>query len=517
MRDKKLNELKERLKFQHDFLLDMNKLNDVAMKCSYVLSEKIAQASKPFTDGEFIKECLLSIAEIMCPEHRQVFANIRLTDDIVAQHDDNMAENLQDKFQGKAKSFMAFSIAVHESTDVNNAPQLAVFIRAVDETFDVIEELLDMICMTGTAAGNDLFLCVEESLKKFNVDWSKLVSVSTDGSSAMVGVKQFVTKLKSKVAGLCKGTELKSVHGLILQESFSAKKLKMDHVMDVIIYITTWIRSHGLNHRKFGPFFSELDAQYGSQFYYTEVKWLSRGMVLKQFFELLEEIDFFMSSKGKSVPQLTNKDWVKDLAFLVDITTHLNTLNMSLQGRSQVVTQIYDSIHSFLAKLCLWETQLTRNNLAHFPTLKLVSENENDGLNYIPKIKELKTEFQKRCSDFKLYENELVLFSSPFSININHVNEELQMEVIELQCNSILKTKYDDVGIPEFYKYLGNGYPKYKNHCAKILSMFGSTHVCEQLFPVINLNKNNYFSQLKDSEMNSLLPIATQDSQPDVD
>nr|XP_012289625.1 general transcription factor II-I repeat domain-containing protein 2-like [Aotus nancymaae]XP_012289626.1 general transcription factor II-I repeat domain-containing protein 2-like [Aotus nancymaae]XP_012289627.1 general transcription factor II-I repeat domain-containing protein 2-like [Aotus nancymaae]XP_012289628.1 general transcription factor II-I repeat domain-containing protein 2-like [Aotus nancymaae]XP_012289629.1 general transcription factor II-I repeat domain-containing protein 2-lik len=301
----------------------------------------------------------------MCPEQRQALANRRRPGNIIAQHVDDMAENLQDKFQEKVKSFVAFSIATHESADINNVPQLAVFIHDADETFDVTEELLDTVPITGTASGNDIFLCVDKSLKKFNVDWSKLVSVSTDGNSAMVGVK-----LKSKVAGLCKSTELKSVHGLILQESLCAKKLKMDHIMDIVICSIIWIHSHGSNHRKFNAFFSELDAQCGNLFYNMEMKWLRRGMVLKQFFELLEEIYFFTSSKGKSVPQLTSKNWVKDLAFLIDITTHLNTLDISLQRRSQVVTQMYDSVHSFLAKLCLSETHLTRNNLAHSPTLK---------------------------------------------------------------------------------------------------------------------------------------------------
>ncbi|MEE6528815.1 hypothetical protein FKM82_017485, partial [Ascaphus truei] len=222
------------------------------------------------------------------------------------------------------------------------------------------------------------------------------------------------------------------------------------------------------------------------------------------FFELFKEIDLF-----KSPPQLTSEDWIKDLAFLVDITTHLNTLNISLQGHSQVVTQMYNSICSFLVKLCLWETHLARDNLAHFPTLKSVSRDESDGLNlhYMPKIVELKTEFKKKFSDFKLYENELTLFSSPFSINIDSVNEELQMEVIELQSNTVLKTKYDDVGIPEFYKYPGSSYPKYTNHCAEIQSMFGSTYVCEQLFFVMKLNKTKYPSQLKDSRLNSVLHI----------
>lgn len=62
------------------------------------------------------------------------------------------------------------------------------------------------------------------------------------------------------------------------------------------------------------------------------------------------------------------------------------------------------------------------------------------GLNYIPKIVELKTEFQKRLSDFKLYESELTLFSSPFSSEDREcVQEALQMEVIDLQCNTVLK------------------------------------------------------------------------------
>lgn len=48
---KNFNELKKRLKFQQDLLLNVNKINTMTKKCSYMLSEKIAQASKPLTDG----------------------------------------------------------------------------------------------------------------------------------------------------------------------------------------------------------------------------------------------------------------------------------------------------------------------------------------------------------------------------------------------------------------------------------------------------------------------------------
>lgn len=221
----------------------------------------------------------------------------------------------------------------------------------------------------------------------------------------------------------------------------------------------------------------------------TGLKWLSRDVVLRQFLELVEDIEFFMSSGGESVPQLTSRDWVRDFAFLVVVVTHLTMLAISLERHAQVLAQLYNSADSFLVKLGLWETHLAQNSLAHFPVLELVSENENDGLHYIPQIKELKTKFQKRFSDFTLYENELILFRSPFSIRTHNVNEELQMEISELQCNTTLKAKYHDVEIPEFYRHLGNGYPKYKHHCAEILSMFGSTYVCKQLFSAVKLKK----------------------------
>ncbi|XP_045399127.1 general transcription factor II-I repeat domain-containing protein 2B isoform X2 [Lemur catta] len=457
-----------------------------------------------------LRKYLLGSSEIECPEQKQVLANVNPTENAAVQPVEDVGGNLWEKLREKIRSFVAYSIAIDEITDINNTTQLAIFIRGVDENFDVSEELLDTVPMTGTKSGNEIFLRVEKSLKKFNIDWSKLVSVASTGTPAMVDASNgLVTKLKSRVAMFCKGSELKSVCCIIHPESLCAQKLKMAHVMDVVVNSVNWICSRGLNHSEFTTLLYELDSQYGSLLYYTEIKWLSRGLVLKRFFESLEEIDCFMSSRGKPLPQLSSKDWVRDLAFLVDMTMHLNTLNISLQGHSQIVTQMYDLIRAFLAKLCLWETHLARNNLAHFPTLKSVSRNESDGLNYIPKIVELKTEFQKRLSDFKLYESELTLFSSPFSVKIDSVREELQMEVIDLQCNTVLKTKYDKVGIPEFYKYLWSSYPKYRNHCAKILSMFGSTYICEQLFSIMKLSKTKYCSQLKDSQWDSVLHITT--------
>ncbi|GCC26196.1 hypothetical protein chiPu_0004611 [Chiloscyllium punctatum] len=44
-------------------------------KTSYVISHKIARTSKPFSDGEFTKECLLDSAELICLEKKEAFEN----------------------------------------------------------------------------------------------------------------------------------------------------------------------------------------------------------------------------------------------------------------------------------------------------------------------------------------------------------------------------------------------------------------------------------------------------------
>lgn len=39
-----------------------------------------------------------------------------------------------------------------------------------------------------------------------------------------------------------------------------------------------------------------------------------------------------------------------------------------------------------------------------------------------------------------------------------------QLKLIDLQCNYTLKTKFEVMGIPEVFKYLGNNSSKLQNH-----------------------------------------------------
>ena len=107
------------------------------MKASYLTANDKALASKPYSEGEFVKTCILKAAEIVCSENLQIFANINLTRNTVAERISNIFANLDSQLKNKIKLFVTFSVALDESMDIFDIAQLAIFIRGVDETLSL--------------------------------------------------------------------------------------------------------------------------------------------------------------------------------------------------------------------------------------------------------------------------------------------------------------------------------------------------------------------------------------------
>lgn len=99
-------------------------------------------------------------------------------------------------------------------------------------------------------------------------------------------------------------------HCIVHQQSFCGKFLGFNSVMSTVISTVNFIHKSGLNHMQFKAFLQYIEAEYGNLFFHTEVQWLSRGNVLKRYFELKNEIDLFMNEKLKPVPELSNPAWL---------------------------------------------------------------------------------------------------------------------------------------------------------------------------------------------------------------
>lgn len=124
--------------------------------------------------------------------------------------------------------------------------------------------------------------------------------------------------------------------------------------------------------------------------------------MLKRLFDLQEEIQSFYESKSKRIREFADKEWVCDFAFLVDITSHLNDLNTCLQGKDQLINNLYDLISAFQMKLGLWEEQLRTKNFTHFLTLSLQQDvTQEAAYKYASLLSDLKIEFETRFQDFK--------------------------------------------------------------------------------------------------------------------
>ena len=237
------------------------------------------------------------------------------------------------------------------------------------------------------------------------------------------------------------------------------------------------------NHRQFKAFLGKLDTEYGDLPYHTEVRWLSQGKVLQRCFELREEICLSMESKGKDTTELRDETFLCEMAFLCDITSHLNVMNLQLQERWRVQysTDMYSTVQAFKPKLSLWETQMRKENLSHFPSCQTMKERFSTAVfpsaQFADKLNILDADFRRRFADSEAQNCRFQLLGNPFAVDVESAPPNLQMELIELQCNDTLKEKYERVGAAEFARFIPTQWPS----CASKLlrrSLCLAAHTC---------------------------------------
>ncbi|KAI2662031.1 General transcription factor II-I repeat domain-containing protein 2 [Labeo rohita] len=160
----------------------------------------------------------------------------------------------------------------------------------------------------------------------------------------------------------------------------------------------------------------------------------------------------YVSEKHKDYPEPHDPQWISDLAFLVDVLHYLNGLNVDLQGKLKMLPDLF-------------KTHLQKRDFTHFPTL-------------------LKASGQAA---------EVVKGSTA-------------------RPKSVLKE-----GTVEFWKIVPvERYVNVKQAALKLLSMFGSTYMCESLFSTLKQVKSKHRSVLTDTHVKELLRVATTEYKADL-
>ena len=172
--------------------------------------------------------------------------------------------------------------------------------------------MLDLCHIEGTTTGKDIYEFVNLSLDKFNIGRKNIHSITTDGAPDLIGKHNgFITLFKEFV-----DNEILSYPCLIDQQQLCAQKLNMKHLMTDFVEAVNFIRSRGLNYRKFKAFLDEVCSGYEYVVYFSKVRWLGKAATLKRFHLLLPEIKVLLEEKKQNVDFLENEEWVNDLSFL---------------------------------------------------------------------------------------------------------------------------------------------------------------------------------------------------------
>uniref|UniRef100_A0A3P9HHQ5 DUF4371 domain-containing protein n=1 Tax=Oryzias latipes TaxID=8090 RepID=A0A3P9HHQ5_ORYLA len=296
---------------------------------SFAAALAIVKNGKPFTDGGFAKSFMLVANEL--------YANFSDKDKIIKQIKD-MPLSARTVHATQVKDINAsqfFSLALDELTDVSNLSQFSVIARYV--------------------AGDTIR---EESLafaKEKNLPMDKLVSVCTDGAPCMVGKNRgFVALLREH-----EKRRILSFHCILHQEALCAQMCgeQLGEVMSLVVRVVNFIVARALNDRQFKALLDEVGNSYPGLLLHSNVRWFSKGKVLSRFAACLTDTE------------LADTEWLLKFYYLVDMTGHLNHLNVKMQGVGNTILSLQQAVFAFENRLELFIADIEIGRLLHFEKL----------------------------------------------------------------------------------------------------------------------------------------------------
>ena len=234
------------------------------------------------------------------------------------------------------------------------------------------------------------------------------------------------------------------------------------------------------------------------------MRWLSRGNVLTSSYELRSEAYLFPKEKGHQLAaNLTDPDWLTKLLYLSCIFEKINSLDLSLQGRSVDILTAYNKTKIFNKKLQLWASRVEIGRMDLFSELNdYLKENEFNQRNVkqfvINHLRNLSQWFDEYFpEDITPQQHDWIL--SLFTISITyHLSSDLIEGPDDLSSERGLKIAFDTKRtLTEFWLLVAKESPQLSTAAMNVLLPFGTTYLCERTFSTSFYVKNKYRSKLK--------------------
>ena len=217
-RKRKLNSLILALESRRKFFKKSDSENKAVSRVSFEISQLIAKRMKPFQDGYYIKDAIAIFCKNV-PEKETTLKNVSLSRHTVTRGIGETSTHIQGEISKLSDDLEFYSLAIDKSNDICDTAQLAV-----------------SIC-----------------------------GMCSDGAPAMSGNNQGVTaRLFNHLAELNLPSNVVIwYHCIIHQSVFCCKVLDLKNVMDVVVKIINYSRSHALNHRQFKELLNRVENESG--------------------------------------------------------------------------------------------------------------------------------------------------------------------------------------------------------------------------------------------------------------
>ena len=160
-----------------------------------------------------------------------------------------------------------------------------------------------------------------------------------------------------------------------------------------------------------------------------------KKQVLSRFFQLLDAVKLFMKEKNKNYPELSNLEWIMDLAFLVDMLCHLSRLNPNLQGKLKLLPDLVQSVSVFVNKLKLFKKHIEKGRFAAFPTSLKASEQvtittlNKQRAGYATLLETLKESFVSQFGYIQMKRPQITFLVDPFNFETHCLKAPLVSDV----------------------------------------------------------------------------------------
>lgn len=467
-----------------------------ALLASYHVSYRIAKCKKPHTIGEtLILPAAIDMVRIMFGEpYAKQLRQIPLADNTVGRRINDISEDICDQLVSRLRT-SKFAIQVDEATDIAKDAHLIAYVRYVAEN-NILEDILFCKPIPGKTTSIEIFNIMDSFLEENDITWNNCIGLCTDGAHSMSGHKAGLQALVKKKAPHAIWT-----HCMLHRAALVSKNMS-EELNNIFTKIINYIKGSPLRSRLFAKLCVDMEANYTSLLYYCEVRWLSRAKVIQRVFELKEEIATFLEENHHEEAHLwKNDNFLVKLAYLVEIFGKLSSLNKSMQGSQMHPLVQKDKVKAFIKKLKLWKSNLQKNELDMFSLSKdfwATANIETSRNLFIEHLDGLVLHFSNYFKDLDF--SKFLWVQNPF---IDNEDDEFELttiekeKLIELSCDSLLKQKFQNETLIQFWINLSGEYESLYCKAMQVLLPFVTSYLCETGFSALAAMKTKYRARLE--------------------